>query len=361
MKYLYLCLCFFAIVLKIKKYREFMSRPKHKKKNTTSHFLTYIAWTLAFVTVILASLAIGYYVGFNDAQKQTKQQLSLKEKKRLELLKKLENANIEKKSVNTRLKEILKATPKVIKNKDNLIDAAHEYDTNKIAKPPVRKKITIVPSSQKPKLAIILDDVSVRSQVKAIKSLHLPLTMSFLPPSKQRPNSAKLASKEPFYMVHLPMEAMSFTKEEPFTLRVDDSEQKISNRIQNLKKLFPRVKYINNHTGSKFTSNERAVNKLIYELNKYHINFIDSRTIADTKVPKVMKNYGLRYVSRDVFLDHHSEKNYVKGQIKQAIKIAREHGTAIAIGHPHKNTLLAIKESKNLFKDVQLVLINKIY
>lgn len=336
-----------------------MSRKKNKSK-TSSHLLTYIAWTLAFVTVILASLAIGYYLGFNDAQTQAKEQMSLKEKKRLAVLKKLEDASKnESKSVNTRLKEVLKEAPP--KQEQEVLDARHEYDPNKLAKPPVREKIKIVSPDQKPKLAIILDDVSVRSQVEAIKSLNLPLTMSFLPPSKHRPNSAKLAQKESFYMVHLPMEAMSFTKEEPFTLRVDDSQDKISNRIQKLKQLFPKVRYINNHTGSKFTSNERAVNKLIFELRKNNINFIDSRTIADTKVPKVMKNYGMKYIGRDVFLDHHSDKNYVKGQIKRAIKIAKEHGTAIAIGHPHKNTLLAIKESKSLLREVDLVRINRIY
>ncbi|WP_373072413.1 divergent polysaccharide deacetylase family protein [Sulfurimonas sp.] len=336
-----------------------MTKRKQKKSKTSSHLLTYIAWTLAFVTVILASLAIGYYLGFNDAQSQAKEQMSSKEKKRLAVLKKLEDASKEdKKSVNTRLKEVLKEAPQ---KKEEDLDARHEYDPNKLAKPPVREKIKIVSPDQKPKLAIILDDVSVRSQVEAIKNLNLPLTMSFLPPSKHRPNSAKLAQNESFYMVHLPMEAMSFTKEEPFTLRVDDSQDKISNRIQKLKELFPKVRYINNHTGSKFTSNERAVNKLIYELKKNNINFIDSRTIADTKVPKVMKNYGMKYIGRDVFLDHHSDKNYVKSQIKRAIKIAKEHGTAIAIGHPHKNTLLAIKESKELLREVDLVRVNRIY
>ncbi|MCW8837997.1 MAG: divergent polysaccharide deacetylase family protein [Thiovulaceae bacterium] len=338
-----------------------MTKRKHNKSKAKSHFLTYIAWTLAFVTVILASLAIGYYVGFNDAQAQAKKQHSMKEKKRLALLQKLEDSNLkyDKKSVNDRLKEVLKSTPPSSLKEVQNIDATHEYDVSKLAEPPVRKKI--IATTQKPKLAIILDDVSVRSQVEAIKRLHLPLTMSFLPPSKARPNSAKLAKKEPFYMVHLPMEAMSFTKEEPFTLRVDDSQSKISKRIQKVQELFPKVKYINNHTGSKFTSNERAVNKLIFELKRRNINFVDSRTIADTKVPKVMKNYGLKYISRDVFLDHHSDKNYVKGQIKQAIRIAKEHGTAIAIGHPHKNTLLAISESKALFKDIELVLIDKVY
>jgi polysaccharide deacetylase 2 family uncharacterized protein YibQ len=336
-----------------------MAKTKNKKNKSSSHILSYIAWTLAFVTMILASLSIGYYLGFNDAQAQAKKQNTLKEKKRLAVLKKLEDVAINNKSVNKRLQEVLRETP--VKKKEQTLDATHEYDVNKLAKPPVREKLKIIGSHEKPKLAIILDDVSVRSQVEAIKKLNLPLTMSFLPPSKARPNSAKLASKEAFYMVHLPMEAMSFTKEEPFTLRVDDSQVKISKRIQKLKELFPKVRYINNHTGSKFTSDERAVNKLIYELQKQNISFIDSRTIADTKLPKVMKNYGLKYLGRDVFLDHHPQKEYVKGQIKKAIEIAKEHGTAIAIGHPHKNTLLAIKESKRFFKDIDLVLVNKIY
>jgi polysaccharide deacetylase 2 family uncharacterized protein YibQ len=336
-----------------------MAKTKHKKIKTSSHILTYIAWTLAFVTVILASLAIGYYLGFNDAQVKEKKQNNLKEKKRLAVLKKLEDVAVNDKSVNKRLQEVLKETP--VKKKEEVLDATHEYDINKLAKPPVRDKLNIIDSSEKPKLAIILDDVSVRSQVEAIKKLNLPLTMSFLPPSKFRPNSAKLASKEKFYMVHLPMEAMSFTKEEPFTLRVNDSQVKISNRIKKLKELFPKIRYINNHTGSKFTSDERAVNKLIFELKKQNISFIDSRTIAETKVPKVMSNYGLKYIGRDVFLDHHPQKEYVKAQIKRAIKIAKEHGSAIAIGHPHKNTLLAIKESKKLFRDVDLVLVDRIY
>ena len=74
-----------------------------------------------------------------------------------------------------------------------------------------------------------------------------------------------------------------------------------------------------------------------------------------------MKNFGLNYVARDVFLDHYSDKASIKKAIKKAIKVAKLHGTAIAIGHPHKNTLMALRESKYLFNDVELVLINRLY
>jgi hypothetical protein len=100
---------------------------------------------------------------------------------------------------------------------------------------------------------------------------------------------------------------------------------------------------------------------LIFVLKSEHINFIDSRTTSKTKVPRVMKNFGLKYVARDVFLDHKMEKSYIKSQIKKAINIAKAHGTAIAIGHPHVNTILALNESKKLFKDVDLVYVNNLY
>ncbi|MCD6172882.1 MAG: divergent polysaccharide deacetylase family protein [Sulfurimonas sp.] len=338
-----------------------------RKKNTSkvgSNILKYIAFTLAIIALVLSSLVGGYYLGYENAKTEITQKEQLKKEKRLALLKKIEQKS--KKSnnnVNSRLKDVLKKESKkeIIKVKENL-GASHEYASATLSKPPARiKRETNKISSKRPRLAIIIDDVSVKSQVNAIKSLGLSLTMSFLPPSKARPNSAKLAAKERFYMVHLPMEALNCHAEEPMTLHVNDSQKTIFKRVQELKKLFPKVKYINNHMGSKFTSNEVAVNRLISVLNTNNISFIDSRTTAQTKVPKVLKNFGLKYVGRDVFLDHRMDKAYVKTQIKRAIRIAKAEGVAVAIGHPHANTILALYESKKLFKDIDLVLINKIY
>ncbi|MBU0720695.1 divergent polysaccharide deacetylase family protein [bacterium] len=331
-------------------------RKKHSSHNS-SKILTYIAWTLALIALILSSLVAGYYFGYEAAKEDILKKSKYEKEKRLSMLQKLEEASLKKEipTVNSRLKEVLK------KDTKDYATASHEYDDEPLAKPPkrVHREIKRV-VSQKPKLAIIMDDVSVKSHVNAIKSLGLPVTMSFLPPSAARPNSAKLASNENIYMVHLPMEAQNFSAEEPDTLRISDSQQKISQRIKDLKNLFPKVEYINNHTGSKFTSNEIAMNRLVFALRQQNIGFIDSRTTAETQAPKVMKNYGLSYVARDVFLDHQMDKRYIKTQIKKAIKLAKLHGTAIAIGHPHVNTIMALNESKKLFNEVELVYINKL-
>ena len=330
-------------------------RKKSKKKKTNTTILTYIAWTLALIALVITALLAGYYIGFSDGKTKTEKIRSKENATQRALLKKLENSLIKMPlSVNTRLKSVLKKETK------HYISASHEIDGNSLANVPKMAKRKRVITPHKARLAIIIDDVGTKRQVEAIKSLKLPLTMSFLPPSKGRPNTAKLAKLEKLYMVHLPMEAQNWSAEEPNTLRINDEQTKISARIKEIKELFPKVKYINNHTGSKFTSSEVAMNRLIFALTANNIHFIDSRTTAHTKAPKVLKNFGLKYMSRDVFLDHHMDKPYVLEQIKKAIKVAKSHGTAIAIGHPHKNTLQALYESKELLKDVELVYINRL-
>ena len=319
-----------------------VKKSKTKKVDTTNRILKYFIWILLIVVLALILFSAKEY--FNMLNKNQEKHIT-----KAPLISEKTTKDITKK-----LKEVLK------NNKDKYITPNHEVDDK--ASPPkkiVKREVKVV--SNKPKLAIIIDDVCTRTQVRKIHNLGIKVNMSFLPPSSARPNSAKLASKERFYMVHLPMEAMHFNAEEPLTLKVHDSKNTIEKRIKELKRLFPKVKYINNHTGSKFTANEQAMNRLIYVLNKEDIFFIDSRTTGRTKVPKVMKNYGLKYMARDVFLDNRQDKKYIQKQIKKAIKVAKRHGSAIAICHPHSTTLKTLKESKYLFKDVELVLIDKLY
>ncbi len=333
-----------------------MSRKKTKTKEQSGFIIRLISWVIAVFLLIIALLGLGYYLGYEQGLSDANSVAIHKNIQREKALKKLQSAVNIKPKAEVKTPSLKKELHKVLKKEQyKKTTASHEY--TKL--PPVAPKREIVKSSNKPKLAIIIDDVSFKWDVKNIKSLGLPLTMSFLPPSKIHPDSAKLAAKEPYYMVHLPLEAQSFSAEEPTTLRITSSQKQISARIDKIKEDFPRVKYINNHTGSKFTSSEIAMNRLVFSMRKNGISFIDSRTTAATKVPLVMKNYGYAYIARDVFLDHEDSVSAIKKQIKIAIKKAKKYGKAIAIGHPHKNTLRALRESKHLFKEVQLVRIDQ--
>ena len=350
-----------------------MTKRKTRKRKIKPSWLIGILTLMASMVFLVGIAVVVYDKGHEDGLKHAESKHKQVEEKQKKLLTKITDIAAPKNDLVGRLQNVLskerlekiKAKTRSLLEDKKEIDAKHEYESSVLGRPPrgPKREVVKLPIDKKlsrPRLAIIIDDVSFSHDVQAIKSLKMPLTMSFLPPSPLHPDSAKLASKEKFYMVHLPLEAMNFSACEPITLCVKDTKSVIAKRIKEIKVLFPRVHYINNHTGSRFTSNRRAVKDLISVLSKENIGFLDSRTTAQTKVPEVMKSLGREYVGRDIFLDHESDIAYIEKQIAKAIVMAKKHGSAIAIGHPRKETLQALRNSRNALKSVELVYINKV-
>ncbi|HEA8087410.1 TPA: divergent polysaccharide deacetylase family protein [Campylobacter coli] len=211
------------------------------------------------------------------------------------------------------------------------------------------------------RLAIIIDDMANISQVKALQALNLKVNPSFFPSDKNHIDTPKLALKFDFYMVHLPLAAINYAKPELDTLNPNDTQERIFKKIKQIKKDFKDLKFINNHTGSLFTSNEEAMKKLYKAFEKEGLIFVDSKTIASSKAPKVAKALGQIYIQRDVFLDNQDDVAYIKKQLMDAVKLAKKKGFAIAIGHPRKNTFKALEQSKDLLDSVELVYLSEIY
>ena len=222
---------------------------------------------------------------------------------------------------------------------------------------PVKK---IVKTSNLPKLAIIIDDVISKNQVKKALNLGYNVNMAFLPPTTRHTNSAKITKNLNTYMIHLPLQARTSNYEEENTLYISDTIDTIEQRIKALKKLYPKTKYINNHTGSKFTSNKQAMDKLFQILKKYNYTFIDSRTTAKSVAKESAKKYGVRLFSRNIFLDNKRDSVYIQKQLKKAIKTAKKNGSAIAIGHPHSITFKTLQESKHLLEGLELVFVHQL-
>ena len=213
-----------------------------------------------------------------------------------------------------------------------------------------------------PKLAIIMDDISTNAQVRELKKLSIKVTPSIFPPEKEHPKSAELAKEFSVYMVHLPLQALNYTNEKANTLRTGDSKEKISQRIKDIKKDFKGVKYINNHTGSGFTSDFKSTLALLAELKNSEIYFIDSLTTNKSTVLDASKKLGLKYAYRDVFLDNEQNVSKILKMINKAVAVAKKDGVAIAICHPYKSTFEALKiAQKDAFKGVEVVYVDKIY
>ncbi len=222
-------------------------------------------------------------------------------------------------------------------------------------------KDTNLSKTKQARLAIIIDDMANISQVKALQALNLKVNPSFFPSDKNHIDTPKLALKFDFYMVHLPLAAINYAKPELDTLNPNDTQERIFKKIKQIKKDFKDLKFINNHTGSLFTSNEEAMKKLYKAFEKEGLIFVDSKTIASSKAPKVAKALGQIYIQRDVFLDNQDDVSYIKKQLMDAVKLAKKKGFAIAIGHPRKNTFKALEQSKDLLESVELVYLSEIY
>lgn len=228
----------------------------------------------------------------------------------------------------------------------------------KIEEKPKKETQSII--SNKPKLAIIIDDVTTKSQIKKIKNIGYSVNMSFLPPTKGHRNSAKIVQNLDNYMIHLPLQASSSRYEEADTLYITDTKERIDKKIASLKTLYPKANFINNHTGSKFTANKQAMDRLFSVLKKYNYTFVDSRTTAKSVASYAAKKHGVKMFSRNIFLDNNKDKKYIQNQLKKAIKSAKKYGTAIAIGHPYNITFQTLEDSKHLLKDLELVYVDKL-
>ncbi len=223
------------------------------------------------------------------------------------------------------------------------------------------KKVTKVIKNRASQLVIIMDDVSFANQVRELKKIKYPITPSFFPPSSRHPNTPSLAREFDHYMIHMPMEALRYIAPEDSTLLVSDTESILLKKISDVIEYFPTAIAINNHTGSKFTSNSDAMNRLFPILQKYHMNFIDSRTSADTKAVEIGKNYNFRVFQRNIFLDNKPDVSYIQKQLRKAVLYAKKHGRAIAICHPRETTFEALKNSKEILKGIELVYVDACY
>lgn len=211
------------------------------------------------------------------------------------------------------------------------------------------------------KLVLIIDDVATFEHASMVKSIGLKITPSIFPATKTHPDTPNIARTFEFYMIHLPMQAKHFDSPEIGTLTVNESFESMHEKIKKIRKDFPRAKYTNNHTGSRFTSDYDAMDKAYRALIEQGFIFVDSKTIAQTAVARAAKKYNQPYISRDIFLDDDPSASAVRRELVAAVNLAKKRGYAIAIGHPKKNTIAVIKASKNnILKDVEVVYLKDI-
>lgn len=202
------------------------------------------------------------------------------------------------------------------------------------------------------KLAIVIDDFGYRGDlVEEFARYPHPLTFAILPNHPHTTNAARLANshgKE--YILHLPMEAMGNAPEEKQVIRVGDSQSKIDGMLQGGLGQIPGAIGVNNHQGSKATSDQGTMDKVMGTLKKEGLVFLDSRTSGSSVAERTARSLNIPTNSNKLFLDGEADVSYIKSKIREAVAFAKANGTYIVIGHDRPRTLQALQEIEAIFE-----------
>ncbi len=196
-------------------------------------------------------------------------------------------------------------------------------------------------SVNQPTIAIIIDDMGNHLKTgRQLINLPYPLTLAFLPHRKHTSDLARNAhhqSKE--VMLHMPMANTLGLELGAGGLTTGMEKHDLTTTLRQAIRSIPYVQGINNHMGSALTQRRSEMGWIMEELYNYPLYFVDSRTIAASVAGNTAQQYQIPNLSRDVFLDHWQTRKSIHSQFGRLIKLAKEKGSAVAIGHPHQVTV----------------------
>jgi len=199
----------------------------------------------------------------------------------------------------------------------------------------------VIYAEQTAYLAIIIDDIG-HNRVRGEWAIQLPgsVTYAVLPNSRYAAvlsESAFKSNKE--VIVHLPMENRNQYPMALDALTDNLNQQEFLDSVNTSISKVPHAKGINNHQGSYLTEQAKQMTWLMDDLKSRNFFFLDSRTSPKTIAYKIAKNKNILSGSRDIFLDNERTTFEIDKAFQNLVRIAKKRGTAIGIGHPHKQTL----------------------
>ncbi len=194
--------------------------------------------------------------------------------------------------------------------------------------------------------AIVIDDLGQdMERTRALLALGYPLTFSVLPHlAASRETSAAAAHAGREVMLHLPMEPMGdrISPGEGAIL-VGMRAPEVARIVDSDLDSVPDARGVNNHMGSRATSDPALMAAVMKELAVRRLYFIDSRTAPSTVALDAARQAGIPAFYRSVFLDDTETVDYTLAQLRSFRDLVERQGAALAIGHPHPTTITALE------------------
>lgn len=195
------------------------------------------------------------------------------------------------------------------------------------------------------KLAVIIDDCGYDlAPVRKLVNLNAPFSYAILP-YKDFSSDALHVIKGggQTAMLHLPMEPMDRTamSEGKITILTDMTAEQVQQLTRKAVDSLPGIEGVNNHQGSKATSNEATMKAVLKVLKQQGLFFVDSSTYSKSIGDQVARSMGVPTAHNNIFLDNSSDEDDIIAKIWQAVEMADRNGSAIAICHARPHTAAA--------------------
>lgn len=204
------------------------------------------------------------------------------------------------------------------------------------------------------KIAIVIDDCGYDlTSVHTLLDTGLPFSYAILPFKPYSSDVLELVkSRGRVPMLHLPMEPMDAAamSEGANTVRTNLSAADKLALTRRAVNSLPGIIGVNNHQGSKATSDTATMKVVLGELRSQGLFFVDSRTTAASVACDMAQKLGVATARNDIFLDNSSNVADIRAQIYKALALAQKNGSVIAICHARTNTAKCWKLYAEEFK-----------
>lgn len=203
-------------------------------------------------------------------------------------------------------------------------------------------------------VALVIDDLGRSLEdLDRIRALGVPVTYSVLPfEIRTAEVAAELGRRGDEVILHLPMEPSNGADPGPGALTSAMSRREIVSGTRRALEAVPGAVGANNHMGSRLSADPPAMEAVLRVIGRRSLYWLDSRTSAESVAYGAARALGIPSAERQVFLDPDPRAAAVRVQFRRLLLVARERGSAIAIGHPHPETLTVLEEEIPLAREL---------
>ena len=211
-----------------------------------------------------------------------------------------------------------------------------------------------------PRLAIVIDDWGYDwAAAQDFLNLDIPFTAAVLPyRAKSGEMAAMLRQKGHEVILHLPMEPKNPAIDTGGGgITTDLSDGEIRRRVIEALAAVDGVVGVNNHMGSKATSDPRVMQAVLGVIQERGLYFVDSWTAPTSIAGELAQELGIPTATNQAFLDHYDDVEKVKSQLERLIRRAQRDGQAIGVGHVRPQTYRALVEMKSRFREAGVIIV----